>query len=284
MNTTINATLATAFAWNWRLFALLLLLGLTGVLTLLLIPITLPTGNAQLPSLATIRLIQIVQTSVMLTLAVAVGCWAAPRLGLNAPLLAAWAEGRSMSGLLSSILMSSLLIGTLGGILASAISLLAQPYLPTALTDPNSAANTQPLLVRFLYGGILEEILLRWGLMSGIAWVLWRLLQGGRWRSQQHGYVDRHPGCGVALWPRSLAGSLFARRSANAVSPDLHCRVKRTISPALWLALLAKRLGSRHACAHGRASGLCSRQSVAAHPVVRRVESLIMLLRDTITG
>lgn len=179
MNTTMNATLATAFAWNWRLFALLLLLGLTGVLTLLLIPITLPTGNSQLPSLATIRLIQIVQTSVMLTLAVAVGCWAAPRLGLNAPLIAAWAEGRSMSGLLSSILMSSLLIGTLGGILASAISLLAQPYLPTALTDPNSAANTQPLLVRFLYGGILEEILLRWGLMSGIAWVLWRLLQGG---------------------------------------------------------------------------------------------------------
>lgn len=179
MNTTMNDALTTSFAWNWRLFTVLWLLGFVGVLTLLLLPITLPTGNAQLPSLATIRLIQIVQTSVMLTLAVAVGCWAAPRLGLHAPLIADWVEGRSMSIVPNSILLSSLLIGLLGGFLATIISLLAQPYLPTALTNPNSAANTQPMLVRFLYGGILEEILLRWGLMSGIAWVLWRLVQGG---------------------------------------------------------------------------------------------------------
>lgn len=179
MNTTMNATLMTAFVWNWRLFTLLWLLGFAGVLPLLLLPITLPTGNAQLPSLATIRLIQLVQTSVLLTLAVAIGCWTAPRLGLNAPLLAAWIEGRSVGTQISSILMPGFLFGVLGGILATGISLLAQPYLPTALTDPNSAANTQPILVRFLYGGILEEILLRWGLMSAIAWGLWRLLQSG---------------------------------------------------------------------------------------------------------
>jgi membrane protease YdiL (CAAX protease family) len=179
MNTPINEPLSTAFVWNWRLFALLWLLGFAGVLTLLLMPIPLPTGNMQLPSPAIIRLLQLVQTSVLLSLSVAVGCWAAPRLGLQAPLIAAWAEGRTVGAQIGAILMSSLLMGVLGGILATSISLLAQPYLPAALTDPNSAANSQPLLVRFLYGGILEEILLRWGLMSAIAWGLWRLLQGG---------------------------------------------------------------------------------------------------------
>ncbi len=32
-----------------------------------------------------------------------------------------------------------------------------------------------PLATRLLYGGITEEVLLRWGLMSFFAWGLWRL-------------------------------------------------------------------------------------------------------------
>ena len=113
MSNTMNATLTTAFIWSWRLFALLWVLGFVGVLTLLLIPITLPTGNTQLPSLTIIRLLQIVQTSILLTLAVAAGCWAAPRLGLQAPLLAAWGEGRNVGAQIGSILMSSFLMGVL---------------------------------------------------------------------------------------------------------------------------------------------------------------------------
>jgi membrane protease YdiL (CAAX protease family) len=36
------------------------------------------------------------------------------------------------------------------------------------------------VLARLLYGGITEEVLLRWGLMSVFAWLLWRVLQRGR--------------------------------------------------------------------------------------------------------
>ncbi|PLS80150.1 MAG: hypothetical protein CYG59_09460 [Chloroflexi bacterium] len=31
-----------------------------------------------------------------------------------------------------------------------------------------------------LYGGITEELLLRWGLMSALAWLMWRVLQKKR--------------------------------------------------------------------------------------------------------
>jgi hypothetical protein len=36
-------------------------------------------------------------------------------------------------------------------------------------------AFTIPLPVRLLYGGIVEEVLTRWGLMSALVWGLWRL-------------------------------------------------------------------------------------------------------------
>jgi hypothetical protein len=36
--------------------------------------------------------------------------------------------------------------------------------------------------VRLLYGGITEEVLMRWGLMSMLVWLGWKLLQAGRGR------------------------------------------------------------------------------------------------------
>jgi len=37
-----------------------------------------------------------------------------------------------------------------------------------------------PILARVLYGGITEEVLLRWGLMTALVWLWWRLVQGRR--------------------------------------------------------------------------------------------------------
>ena len=33
-----------------------------------------------------------------------------------------------------------------------------------------------PLAVRLLYGGITEELLMRWGLMTFLVWLLWRVI------------------------------------------------------------------------------------------------------------
>lgn len=37
-----------------------------------------------------------------------------------------------------------------------------------------------PLSARMLYGGITEELLLRWGLMTALTWLAWRFLQHRR--------------------------------------------------------------------------------------------------------
>ena len=35
-----------------------------------------------------------------------------------------------------------------------------------------------PLVAKLLYGGVTEEVIMRWGLMSALVWLPWRLLQG----------------------------------------------------------------------------------------------------------
>ena len=37
-----------------------------------------------------------------------------------------------------------------------------------------------PLLTRLLYGGITEELLLRWGLLTLLVWAAWRIFQRGQ--------------------------------------------------------------------------------------------------------
>lgn len=47
---------------------------------------------------------------------------------------------------------------------------------------------TVPLLARVLYGGITEELLLRWGAMTLLVWLAWRFLQR-RQDAPRAGYV-----------------------------------------------------------------------------------------------
>ena len=49
-------------------------------------------------------------------------------------------------------------------------------HAPQALKALNGAFEV-PLVAKLLYGGITEEIMMRWGLMTVLVWLLWRVLQ-----------------------------------------------------------------------------------------------------------
>ena len=57
-----------------------------------------------------------------------------------------------------------------------------------------------PLAVKLLYGGITEELLMRWGVMTLLLWLGWRLLQRGQGR----------PGKGLVALAVLLSALLFA--------------------------------------------------------------------------
>ncbi len=83
--------------------------------------------------------------------------------------------GRPTGPALRSQLLPGLIAGVLGGILLFG----AFRYAPTAVAELQERFAI-PIVARVLYGGITEELLLRWGLMTALVWSAWRFLQQRR--------------------------------------------------------------------------------------------------------
>jgi hypothetical protein len=154
-----------------RLFGLLWLAGMAGVMSLAVLPLSLLPEDA--PPAAVVRLLVLVQPTVLLSVAVLIGVCLAHRLELSAPGAEALAAGQSWRQAMVPQLRPGMTGGLISGGLLTAITLLSRPLLPPAY----GAAEPAPLLVRFLYGGITEEILIRWGLMTLLVWLGWRFGQ-----------------------------------------------------------------------------------------------------------
>ena len=115
------------------------------------------------------------QSGLLLALAVWAGVALAPALGLRAPAFEAAATRRPITPALTPQLLPGFMAGMPGGFLLFAIL----RFSPIDLAELQARFNP-PLLARMLYGGITEELLLRWGLMTALVWLAWRFLQGRR--------------------------------------------------------------------------------------------------------
>ena len=150
---------------GWRLGALLWLLGLPGVVAVvwaLLPPLQANAALLPLPLWA-VLLLSGLQTAVLLALAVAVGVWLAPRVGLRAPVVSSWLVGQPIG----PALRVQSLPGIVGGVVGAAWLWVLSQVAPAAL-QPSDPASAMPLVVKLLYGGITEELLMRWG-VSGFS-------------------------------------------------------------------------------------------------------------------
>lgn len=172
-----EAVHASAQPAKWRLGGALWLLGMPGVVAVVwaLLP-PLQANEALLPlPLWAVVLLSGLQTAVLLALAVAVGVWLAPRVGLRAPAVSSWLADQPIG----PALRAQWLPGVLGGVAGAAWLWALSRVAPTALL-PSDPASAMPLLVKLLYGGITEELLVRWGVMTLLLWLGWRLVQRGQ--------------------------------------------------------------------------------------------------------
>jgi membrane protease YdiL (CAAX protease family) len=179
-----------ALAMWWRLS----LLGQIGVASMLLAPLE-RLVPIEMPAMA-IRLVSIVQPSVLVLVFAALGLWAGPRLGLDAPAVRAWAERRPIFPVLRPQLLPAATVG-------AAVAVVLVLFWLGVSAVPGAADKLSileiPLVTKTLYGGIVEELMLRWGLMSLFAWAVWRL--AGRPASAP----------GWCIWPAIVvAAILFA--------------------------------------------------------------------------
>ena len=174
----------TAEVPRFRLGLLLWVAGMLGVIVLTTtvlpqllreVPLTAPLWVVLLASLA--------QSSLLIALAVWAGVALAPKVGLRAPAFQAAVTARPLVAALRPQILPGLIAGALGGLLLVAVGRCA----PAVLAELQNRFNP-PLLARILYGGITEELLLRWGFMTAVVWVAWRFLQRRR-STPRTGYI-----------------------------------------------------------------------------------------------
>ena len=168
-----------------RRFAVLFGVGFIGILTLYPVAleqlqnIPLPPG-ASLPALAVASLLT---PTILLAVSVVIGLKTAPRLNLRSYLLDWVVHDTPVVTQLRRDIGTAVRWGLFAGVAIVIVQLgfgLVIPELAPQTGGATTGAILASIPLRFLYGGITEELLLRWGLMALIAFVLSAMIGRGR--------------------------------------------------------------------------------------------------------
>jgi hypothetical protein len=175
-------------SFKTRLFVILLIAGFASILSFLFVDLssllaTLPaTANTKMPfSPLLVKLLGLIQPTVLLAVAVLLGVLLAPKCGLSAPAFEALARGNGFLGALRPQIIPGLIGGLVGGIAIILSWVLGRPLLPPEFADRAEQLNKViPLTTRLFYGGVTEELLLRWGVLTLLVWAAWRPFRKAR--------------------------------------------------------------------------------------------------------
>jgi hypothetical protein len=162
---------------------LLWIAGMLGVAAFAMLPLpeSVATEALRVP-LWLVQAIGLVQSGLLLALAVALGTRLAPAVGLDAP---AFEAVVARTGTWRA-LRPQLAPGLAGALAGGLVLLLFRQRAPSAVESAVANGFDPSLLVRVLYGGITEELLLRWGVMTLLLWIVAR---GARRRGARPGRV-----------------------------------------------------------------------------------------------
>lgn len=143
------------------------------VLSLTVIPQILANAPQRVPLWLAVAA-SMLQSGVLVALAVWAGVALSRPLGLAAPVFEAALAGTGAWAAIRLQLIPAAVVGSLAGGLLVGLQHIA----PTELLALGKTYEI-PFLAKLLYGGVTEEILMRWGLMTILIWLPWRLIQRG---------------------------------------------------------------------------------------------------------
>jgi membrane protease YdiL (CAAX protease family) len=162
-------------------------MGMIGVLSL--IPAIrsqldqLPAEFAEMPP-ALVTVISLLNPAILLAVAVAVGTLVAHRVGLRSLVAEKVRGGGAIWPQMRPYLVMAIVAGLVFLGVTAVLDAVMNPF--AGLEDEvGSVTGDSPvvaLVVGVLYGGIVEELMLRWGFMSLLVWIGWRVVQRGQGR------------------------------------------------------------------------------------------------------
>jgi len=161
--------------------ATLTILGIIGIASILTMEIPIPLeAEAILKdkfSPQQIKLLTLINPTIMLIVAVIVGSILYEKVRLRVPLIEKLAGLNNSTISPVDLFKYGILGGILSGILLSVVGLIFNPILPAEFKELGESL--QPTLAaRFLYGGLTEEILMRFGLMTFLVWLCSKIFGG----------------------------------------------------------------------------------------------------------
>ena len=175
---------------HFKFSILLFSLGFIGITSIIpLIPKLLSLQTGPLPlSVAMIQLISVVQSSVLLVLMLWLGSVYSMKVGLSAPVVSALVRSENALKALKPQIVPAFIGGVLGGAIIVVFLGALTTYLPSEFLAAGEKL-TPPWYTKLLYGGITEELLIRWGLMSFFVWASYRLTQKKSSEIRSHNFV-----------------------------------------------------------------------------------------------
>lgn len=216
-----------------RRFAALFAAGLLGILALAptlpemlrAAPIP-PEARALMPPMPVLVALSLIQPTLLMAGAVALGLALAPRLGLRSRLAESAAGEQPGLSALRRDVPAAVALGLAADLLVVVLDLwVFRAWIGDAgaALYEEGGRTLAVTLAGVLYGGITEELMVRWGLMSLLAWAGWKLFRRGR----------GEPGA-AAMWLAVLLSALLFGAghlgAVTAYAPLTGAVVTRTVA------------------------------------------------------
>lgn len=159
---------------------ILLILGFIGISSLLSTQISLPEeALVQLREQFTaqqIRLLILVNPTILLLLAIIAGINLYKKTGLSIPVIDKISGNVPEPLKIADLLKYGVFGGLLAGVLLSMLIWILYPMFPPEFIKLSEETSPSPA-ARFLYGGLTEEIIMRFGLMTLLVWVIAKIFR-----------------------------------------------------------------------------------------------------------
>ncbi|TYR80513.1 CPBP family intramembrane metalloprotease [Priestia megaterium] len=170
----------------WQSFFTLFVLGLFGLFsiipsinTIMEVQLKNVPNAPDLPPLI-LGVLSLINPLILLIIAIIIGNLLTPKLGLKSYIIQRVTEKKLFWSSIKPNISKGIGWGVVLAVIHYLLELTFQPWLPDSLKLTPESRNLVNTLGGVFYGGIVEEILVRWGLMSLLIWIGWRLFQQGK--------------------------------------------------------------------------------------------------------
>lgn len=124
-----------------------------------------------------LKYLVLVNPMILLVISVVLGTVLHEKAGLQIPIIKSILSIEELNVSIKDIVKNGILLGLIAGFLIVGMRLLYEPFIPNEYAELGNKIQLTPI-ARFAYGGITEELMLRFGLMTLVVWLAFKITKG----------------------------------------------------------------------------------------------------------